>query len=111
MTELTGLLPWLQVFGPAAGMAALLFILQARGHLVPKRLHDEVRLDRDTYRKAAETAMQANTQITVNMEKLIDVTATVVNNSEKQLVQGDRILHLVERLVPAAPSPIDRSAA
>lgn len=101
-------LAWLQAFGPTVGLAAVLFVMQARGHLVPKRLHDEVRQDRDTYRQAAETALIAATKATGSVETLTKTVATVVSNSEKQLEQGQRILATLERLTPA---PSDRSAA
>lgn len=99
---------WLQSFGPSVGLVAVLFMLQARGHLVPKRIHDETRLDRDTYKQAAETAVQAASKMSGTVDQLVSITATVVSNSEKQLEQGRRILEILERL---APSSTDRSAA
>ena len=98
-------LTWFTSFGPAAGMAVILFVMQARGHLVPKRLHDEVRQDRDLYRQAAETALIAATKATGSVETLTSVVATAVSNSEKQLGQGQRILATLERLTHA---PSDR---
>lgn len=102
--SVTGWLPWLQAFGPSAGMVVILFILQARGHLVPKRLHDEVRLDRDVYRQAAETALQAATRSANSTDALTATTATLVKYSEEQLLLSRRILDKVS-------DPADRSAA
>jgi hypothetical protein len=101
-----GWLPWLQAFGPAAGMVVILFVLQARGHLVPKRLHDEVRHDRDTYRLAAETALQAATKAANNTDTLAVTVATLVKNSEEQLGLSRQILSHV-----SGPAPTDRSVA
>lgn len=99
-------LAWLQAFGPTVGLAALLFFLQARGHLVPKRLHDEVRLDRDTYKTAAETALLAAAKASSNVEALTGITAKMADNSEKQLELSRLILEKVSG--PAVP--MDRSA-
>jgi len=99
-------LPWLQAFGPAAGMAVVLFLLQARGHLVPKRLHDEVRADRDTYRLAAETALAAATKAANSTEQLTSTVNTLVQNSEEQLRLTRQILGQI-----SGPAPTDRSAA
>jgi len=99
-------LPWLQAFGPAAGMAVTLFFMQARGHLVPKRLHDEVRADRDTYRLAAETALAATTKAVNSTEALTGTVGVLVQNSEEQLRLSRQILGQV-----SGPAPTDRSAA
>jgi hypothetical protein len=87
-------------------MAVVLFLMQARGYLVPKRLHDEVRQDRDTYRQAAETALQAATKAANSTDVLTGTVATLVRNSEEQLALSRQILNEVSR-----SAPTDRSAA
>jgi hypothetical protein len=41
------------------------------GKLVSGKVHDEVRFDRDTYRKAAETTLEANRELAQHVGRLV----------------------------------------
>lgn len=64
------------------------------GRIVPRATHNEVRLDRDAYRRTAETALEAAAQSAANVARL---TAAV----EQQTTAHREMLALIQQLVPA----------
>lgn len=94
---------WLPQFG-AGGLLLVVCWLVVTGRLVPRPTHNEVRSDRDTYRKAAETALLAAAEASAHVGRLVSTV--------EQLTAAQReTLELVRRLVPPTPAPTDRSAA
>jgi hypothetical protein len=98
MTDLAGWIPQ----GGAVGLMLGAFWLVFTGKLVSWRIHNEVRTDRDTYRRAAETALAASAEMSAHVGRLVGAV--------EQLTASQReTLDLVRRLVPAAPG--ERTAA
>ena len=89
MAELSG---WIPQTG-AVGLLLATFWLMFTGKIIPWRIHNEVRQDRDTYRTAAETALAATAEMSGHVGKLVSAV--------EQLTAAQReTLDLVRRLVP-----------
>lgn len=99
-------LVWLQAFGPAVGLTVLLFVFQARGHLVPRRIYERALTDVDKSYESTRIALEASSQSSRAVETLTATVANLVRNSEEQLALQRRTIALLERMVPT-----DRSAA
>lgn len=59
------------------GLLALAIWLVLTGRLVPKSTHEETRLDRDEWRKTAETTQKRLDVISQQMDKLLASSLTV----------------------------------
>lgn len=93
LTDLSGWIP--QTGATGLLLAAVWAVLT--GRIVPRATHNEVRMDRDAYRRTAETALEAAAQSAANVSRL---TAAV-----EQLAGTQReMLALVQQLVPVRES-------
>jgi hypothetical protein len=98
VTDLAGWIPQTGAVGLMLGTFWLVFT----GKLVSWRIHNEVRTDRDAYRRAAETALAASAEMSAHVGRLVGAV--------EQLTASQReTLELVRRLVPVVPG--DRSVA
>ena len=94
---------WVPTSG-AIGLMLATFWLVYTGKLVPGRIHNEVRTDRDTYRAAAETALKASAEMSSQVSRLVGAVEQLTTTQHETL-------KLVRSLVPAAPLPPERTAA
>lgn len=81
---------------PQAGATGLLLMsvwLVLTGRIVPRSTHDEVRVDRDAYRDAAQAAIKANTEAAGHVGRL--------TSAVEQLTAAQReTLALLQKVVP-----------
>jgi hypothetical protein len=74
-----------------------------KGDLVPGNLHGEVRTDRDTYKKAVETALATNAQLAASVDRLTSsVDLLIRTTNENQLI--------MRQIVARLPWPNDKDA-
>jgi hypothetical protein len=95
--ELVG---WIPQTGAVGLLLVALFWAVMSGRIVPRATHEEVRRDRDVYRAAAESALDASREMSSHVGRLVSAV--------EQLTAAQReSLDLLHRMVPASP-PDDR---
>lgn len=80
--------PWGVIGGFIAGLVAIVLAgLRSllTGKLVPGKLHDEVRVDRDNYKTAAETALTATREMSANVARMT-VTMEKMADSQREML-------------------------
>lgn len=92
--------------GSPYALLALVVVALILGWLIPRSTHREARADRDAYKTAALTALQASEKMGDNVERLTTAVGQLSAVAEQQIALQRETLALVQRLVPP-----DRSAA
>lgn len=93
--------PWAVIGTFVAALAATVIYglrLMLVGKLVPGRIHDEVRVDRDAYRNAAETVLKASGEMSSNVERLTTAVGQLSAAVEQQAAMLRETLSLVRQL-------------
>ena len=80
------------------GLVGLFVLSVMRGWLVPGRIHDEVRADRDAYKKAAETSLKASTETAGQLRRMTSAVGQLATAVEQQSATTRETLALVRAL-------------
>lgn len=94
----TDFLTWLPQSG-AVGLLSVTVLLILLGRIVPRVTHNEVRKDRDDYRKAAEKALAGASEMSSHVGQLTTAVGQLTTAVQQQAETQRETLSLVRQLM------------
>jgi hypothetical protein len=98
------LLGWVPQTG-ALGLLLLAVWAVLSGRIIPRKTHEDVRHDRDTYRTAALTALAASAEMSGHVAGLTAAVGQLTTAVQRQADTQQETLTLVRRLAPGERGP------